>query len=104
MGLAMGCIGMSMCDFERCTPAEFYEVWSRWQEREQQDQRDAWEQTRMLALFMVQPWSKTRLTVQDILTFPWDNRQHPDCSIVNGDDSSNIEARFEAARKRYGLK
>lgn len=30
LGIALGCIGMSRDDFERCTPIEFYEVWKRW--------------------------------------------------------------------------
>lgn len=98
----MGCIGMSLRDFERCTPAEFYAVWNRWQKREELAQRDGWERTRMLALFMVQPWSENRLTARDILRFPWD--EAPTEEHKEQEENTDVAARFEAARKRYGLK
>ena len=33
-----------------------------------------WEMTRMLALFLLQPYSKKKLRPSDVMKFPWDGR------------------------------
>lgn len=58
MGMALGCIGMSREDFERCTPFEFYKAWERWAEAKRDAERNEWERTRVLALFAIQPYAK----------------------------------------------
>lgn len=65
-------MGMSIQDFERCTPPQFKaaaDAWSRQQERAEQT---SWEQTRMLAMISNQVWSKKKLKPSDVMVFPWD--------------------------------
>ena len=102
MGMALGCIGMSRDDFERCTPAEFHQVWQRWAEARRDAERGEWERTRVLALFAVSPYTKGNLRAHDILPFPWDDEQTEERREKLSREELN--ARFEAAKKRFGLK
>lgn len=68
----MGCIGMSMDDFCRCTPSEFRAAWEVWHEMHEQRERGAWERMRMECLCTLQPYSKKNLEAKDIMSFPWD--------------------------------
>lgn len=99
--MALGCIGMSREDFERCTPIEFYRAWERWAEARRNAERSEWERTRVLALFYIQPYTKGNVHAHDILPFPWDEEQTAKREEV---DREEFNARFEAAKKRYGLK
>ena len=55
-------MGMARSDFEGCTPEEFFHAHAQWAEREQQHERAAWEQTRIIALCTLQPHSSHPLT------------------------------------------
>ena len=55
----------------------------------------------MLALFAIQPYAKSNLQAHDVLPFPWDEKQEEKREEVSKDE---FNARFEAAKKRYGLK
>jgi len=90
-----------MEDFSRCTPSEFYEVWRAYVSREERLERVAWERTRMAALTSLQPWSKKRLEATDVMKFPWDERGSGDAEELSAEERA---ARFEAAKKRYGLR
>lgn len=98
----MGCIGMSRDDFERCTPFEFYEVWNRWGLQHRDNERGAWERVRVMALFFIQPYVKSKLTAHDILPLPWDEEE----SSGKAEEISKEEfnRRFEEAKRRNGLK
>lgn len=99
----MGCIGMSRTDFERCTPSELKAIWDKWQEREEAKTRDEWERLRWLMLYVTQPHSKKVLELEDVLKLPWDKLKQ----TINPDRPQSDEdarSRFEAAKKRYGLK
>ena len=72
--MAMGCVGMSREDFERCTPFEFTEVMQQWRENQERIDRTTWDQTRFLATAMLQPYSKKALKATDIARFPWDDK------------------------------
>ena len=72
----MGCIGMSLDDFERCTPSEFYAAWKQWHEQMERMERSSWERTRTLALVYVQPyhlgyWLTFLVTVAITLPIAW---------------------------------
>lgn len=64
-------------------------------------ERNEWERTRVLALFAIQPYAKSNLQAHDVLPFPWDEKQEEKREEVSKDE---FNARFEAAKKRYGLK
>ena len=67
---------MSRDDFERCTPFEFYEAWSRWGQQHRDKERADWERTRMMGMFFIQPYVKGKLTAHDVLPFPWDEDEN----------------------------
>ena len=47
--MALGAMGLRLCDFEALTPDEFASVWQRWRAREEGAERARWERTRMEA-------------------------------------------------------
>jgi hypothetical protein len=106
MGLATGCVGMSLTDFERCTPSEFRAVWKAWQERETQRERRSWEQTRAVCVTLLQPYSKRALRGGDVLHFPWDDEteSHPQQEAAEPLTHEEEMERYREARKRAGLK
>ena len=99
----MGCIGMSMEDFCRCAPSEFYWVWHAWSEREQRLERGAWERMRMECLCSLQPHSKKKLEARDVMTFPWEKNTgtvHEKETLT----AEELRERMERAKARYGLR
>jgi hypothetical protein len=97
----MGCIGMSMEDFCRCTPSEFYGVWHAWSEREQRLERGAWERMRMECLCSLQPHSKKKLAARDLMTFPWEKEAEREKETLTAEE---LRERMERAKARYGLR
>lgn len=75
MGVAVGCIGLSLSDFCALTPSEFSATHQKWLEAQDLRERRAWERTRMLATCAVQPYSKKKLKTTDLMVFPWDRHQ-----------------------------
>lgn len=98
----MGCIGMGLDDFCRCTPSEFTATWEAWSEREQQAERGCWERLRMECLCMLQPWSKKRLEPRDVMELPWDESAKEE----KGEELSKeeIKRRFRETKAALGLK
>ena len=64
--------------------------------------RGAWERVRVMALFFIQPYVKSKLTAHDILPLPWDEEE----SSGKAEEISKEEfkRRFEEAKRRNGLK
>lgn len=93
-------MGMARSDFEGCTPEEFYHAHAQWAEREQQHERAAWEQTRIIALCTLQPHSSHPLTPAEVLPLPWDKEQAMPQELTK----EELQARYEAALERYGFR
>lgn len=93
---------MSRDDFERCTPFEFYEVHRHWAERQRDGERAAWERTRVLALFEIQPYVKGQADPHKVLPFPWDNEEKAETQREQL-SAEELRQRYEAAVKKYGL-
>lgn len=72
LGIAVGCIGMSVEDFCRCAPLEFEAVMDAWAERETRRERGAWERLRMECLCTLQPYAGGALEKEDVMRFAWD--------------------------------
>ena len=87
----MGCMGMGMDDFCRCTPSEFRVTWDVWHEMHEQRERGAWERMRMQCLCALQPYSTKNLEAKDILCFPWDE----------GNEKKEEEISKEEMMRRY---
>lgn len=107
MGLATGCIGMSLTDFERCTPSQFYAIADAWRQQQNSKQQAQWEQVRTLALCILQPHTTHRLKPADIMQFPWDNKQKtesdtPDTTPEPISDEE-LQRRYKEAAKARGL-
>lgn len=105
----MGCMGMSMDDFCRCTPSEFYAAHAAWQEYRDGEARSQWERTRMQCLCMLQPYSKKRLRAQDVMQLPWDERGKGLSGKAESTEAQKalshdeLMARYRAAKKRMGI-
>ena len=65
-------MGMSLQDFDRCTPLEFERIFENWREYQQLLIRTGWEQTRQLAVCILQPYAKKGLSPRDVMEFEWD--------------------------------
>jgi len=50
-------MGMSLQDFDLCTPLEFEKIFERWRLQAESDVRRSWEQTRQLAVVILQPYA-----------------------------------------------
>lgn len=105
--MALGCIGMSFDDFERCTPSEFWQVYTMWQERIVGEQRGGWERARMMCLCILQPYSKEVLKARDIMVFPWDSENEGSSDLDNRsprqESRADLLALMEAVKKERGL-
>ena len=97
--MAVGCIGMTVDDFCRCTPSEFKAVYDGWMESEQRRERVAWERTRMQCTTMLQPYSRRKLDPQDVLHFAWDNQGEEPEKL----SAKEIRERFEKVKREQGL-
>ena len=103
MGTAVGCIGMSVDDFCRCTPLEFQAVYQGWAEAEQRRERAAWERTRMQCTCMLQPYSKRGLKPQDVMKFAWDASTGSATEEAESLTAKEIRERFEKVKREQGL-
>ena len=63
---------MSYEDFCRCEVNEFTAIYNAWKESRESQMRDSWEQTRILAAIMIQPYSKKKITPRQLIPLPWD--------------------------------
>lgn len=106
LGIAMGCMGMSRNDFCRCTPSEFYEAYGAWNEMQAQRERGAWERMRMQCLCSLQPYSKNKLSVQDIMRFPWETSGSEEGRGKSEESLGHEEvmARYREAKRKAGLR
>ena len=104
MGLALGCIGMSMDDFCRCTPSEFRAVYAEWQGLQDVLRRESWERMRMECLCSLQPYSKKRLAAEDIMRFPWEEADHEREADAKKEPShAEIMERYRRAKAERGM-
>ena len=109
----MGCMGMSMDDFCRCTPFEFYAAYDTWNDLEDRREQAAWERMRMQCLCTLQPYSQKQLVATDVMRFPWDDDvseegrvKSEEFSCLSGKDKLSREevmARYREAKKRAGM-
>lgn len=71
-GIAVGQIGMSVSDFEMCTPSEFESAVKMWHEKEEARLQSRWKMVRTMTTIMIQPHIKKKITPTSLLPFPWD--------------------------------
>ncbi|MCM1332773.1 MAG: hypothetical protein NC248_09205 [Bacteroides sp.] len=74
MGLAVGCVGMTVDDFCGCYYDEFESICRSWSAMTESKNRDSWERMRFLAAISIQPHVKRKLTPKRLLPLPWDEK------------------------------
>ena len=72
VGIAVGHIGMSLCDTYSLTTDELLTIYEQWKDLHEQEERAKWERMRMLAQCVLMPHSKKPLKATDVFKFPWD--------------------------------
>lgn len=97
-------MGMSLKDFDLCTPPEFKKIFEKWREGEEQQMRRSWEQTRQLALCMLQPWSKNKLEAEDVMVFSWERAAAPQHSEQKAMTAFERKRHYEEVKKARGLR
>lgn len=102
MGAAVGCVGMSVDDFCACDFDEFSGIFRAWQRMRESDERERWEQTRILAWFCVQPHVKKRITPKQLLPLPWDKREGGVCTKKANLTPEQRRQRFERLANKSG--
>lgn len=93
----MGCIGMNLDDFRRCTPAEFSVIYRFWLQHDERNVQNDWEQTRFLACCMLQPYSKKKLSPTDVCRFSWERKREQEAK-----KEVSTKERFEEIAKKWG--
>lgn len=94
-------MGMSLQDFDLCTPLEFEKIFEKWRLRSDAAMRRSWEQTRQLAVSILQPYAQKPLEPRDVMRFEWDNEPDGESSgtVARPDIKKTAEER--AAEKRH---
>lgn len=101
---------MSMDDFCRCVPSEFYAAYEAWHEMEQSQEQAQWERMRMQCLCSLQPYSKQKLKPGDVMQFPWESEdgrvksgEYPCPSGREELSHEELMARYRKAKAAVGL-
>lgn len=95
LGIALGCVGLSLGDFCQLTPDELAEIVRQWRDRDTYAYRDRWEQARLIGQCALAPYSKKGVKATDIIRFAWDAEKKKMVQSVTRDD-------FERLRDLYG--
>ncbi len=99
-------MGMSLQDFDLCTPLEFEKIFERWRLQAESDVRRSWEQTRQLAVVILQPYAQQPLCARDVMKFEWDDEEAGDGKICekSAEESAAERRHYEEVKKARGLK
>ena len=96
----MGCLGMSLREYERCTPFEFQSIFDAWSRRLEGEEHTEWDRVRYMCMCILQPYSKKKLRPTDVVVFPWERRTESQPEVLSKEEE---EARYQAALKLYGF-
>ena len=102
MGIAMGCVGMSLRDFDLCSPLEFEEIVEQWKRGQDAHMQASWEQARFVAMASLQPFCKKSLKPSDITVFPWERKSSGDGAGMPDAPKSTKERMLEMERRLNG--
>lgn len=99
-------MGMSLQDFDLCTPLEFEKIFERWRLQAESDVRRSWEQTRQLAVVILQPYAQQPLCARDVMKFEWDEESESCCKTCDKSAEERAAERrhYEEVKKARGLK
>lgn len=94
LGVALGDIGLSLESFDALSLPEFASISEAYGRKQERENMRAWETARFIAMFMVQPYSKKKLTIQDICQFSWDKNE-------KAEKKETTQKGVDEMRKRY---
>lgn len=100
LGIAVGNIGMPYNDFCAITPEEFNHIYRAYSEERTAQYQDSWERMRMLATIIIQPYAKNGLTLQNILSFPWEKKKPEPTKAASAVSKEDALKRFEEVAKK----
>ena len=100
MGVAPGCIHLSLDDFLRLTPEEFDDIYKAYSDDREAVYRSGWEQTRILAAIVIAPHVKRPPSPQKLIPLPWDKTKRRTMSDADTITREESKARFECLAKR----
>lgn len=107
MGIAVGRVGMSRSDFERCTPLEFSKIVQAVNENVDADNKRAeaviragWEQTRIQVVTMTNIFSTKPIDAKKFWPLPWDGETGTGAEVRKGTSSIDRMRELEARLKR----
>lgn len=96
MGIAVGRVGMSREDFERCTPLEFTKIVQAANEKTEAIIRAGWEQTRVQVVSVANMFSKKSIDMREAFPLPWDNENNAAAEVRKGTSSLERMREIEA--------
>lgn len=85
--MALGSIGLSYADFAAMTVPEFTAIYDAWRTHEYEREKAEWERTRTMGVWILQPYMKKKLTLKELLRFPWDNDRVKDDELGSAADA-----------------
>lgn len=100
MGIAVGRVGMSREDFERCTPLEFTKIVQSADERTEAVIRAGWEQTRVQVVSVANLFSAKAINIKQAFPLPWDEMSEGAGAPKKGTSSPERMREIEDRLKR----
>lgn len=100
MGIAVGRVGMSREDFERCTPLEFAKIVQAANETTEAVFRAGWEQTRVQVISVANLFSKNPINMKKAWPLPWDQETGNAAEVRKGTSSIDRMREIEARLRK----
>ena len=100
LGVAVGCIGLSLEEFGKLYFEEFESICKAWREKNEAQEREAWERTRILAAICIQPHVKKKITPRQLIPLPWDKEQRKSPKGKPELTAEQQKARFEELKRK----
>lgn len=95
----MGCMGMSLSDFERLTPQEYNAAAEAYGKHQDAADRGSWERMRLLAQIVISPHVKHCPTPEKLIPLPWDKKNK---SKAKDPGKKAALARMQEVMKKVG--
>lgn len=102
LGVAVGCIGISLEEFCTYYYEEFESIYNAWKEMGDAQERQAWERTRILAAICIQPHVKKKIVPRQLIPLPWDSKKQKPRPEGPELTREELKARFDELKKRLG--
>ena len=96
-------MGMSLQDFDQCTPLEFEKIFEMWHDSREMAFRTGWEQTRNLAVCILQPYAAKTLEPRDVMEFEWDQPEKPMPAKKTRKEREAEKRHYEEVKRARGL-